>query len=336
MTVRAEPLMQTPALRAVRGRPAGKGSGLEQVQSHTPQASSNTAATTWTHQSAVNPVSRYPRPGVTGHTDREGPSVALTNTRSRTRQSGISAEDRLWTRTDSAADFDDIDYAFTASVRSQLIAEWPANIPGGLIQAGLLSFSGLNGNVAARLIAGARRLLSGRPANSVTVPAAAVLRFVGSEAVEPREHDGPRPPALLTQDPLAMSPQQALAQGTPPFPANSRLVPTWATPVLDFNAFPQLTEALHTVAPDLASSWGLPAGASAETSAARLGELVQAGDISVDLPRAAAGLTPRMPGSWPLETPGVAPALSVSLHNPRPVTDSGDVAVDRVRTHTRT
>ena len=51
---------------------------------------------------------------------------------------------------------------------------------------------------------------------------------------------------------------------------------------------------------------------------------------------AAAGLTPRMPGSWPLEPPGTAPSLSITLHNPRPVTDAGDVAVDRVRKQTRT
>ncbi|MDW6059168.1 hypothetical protein SAZ11_15470 [Streptomyces sp. FXJ1.4098] len=335
VTLRAEPYLQTPALRGVRGRPAGEGSGLEQTDSHTPENKAKSSTVTTTRQTAVNPVSRYPRPGYTGRTDREGPSVALTETRSRTRRSEVTGDDRFQIRSGSAADFD-IDYRFTASVRSQLIWEWPANIPGGIFQGGLLNLSGLEGDVAERVRTWVRRLLRGRPEGLATVPVATVLRFVGSEAVRPRQHAGPRPPALLTQDPLEMSPQQARAQGTLPFSGGSQLVPTGTTPVYDYNAVPQLRQALHDVAPRTTASWGLPANASAEATATRLGELIQAGDISLDPPRTAAGLTTTMPGSWPLQGPGSAPSLQITLHNPRPVTDAGDVAVDRIRKQGRT
>ncbi|MER6691047.1 lonely Cys domain-containing protein, partial [Streptomyces minutiscleroticus] len=116
---------------------------------------------------------------------------------------------------------------------------------------------------------------------------------------------------------------------TAPPPAAPLLVPTGRTPVYGFNAFPQLVRALHEVAPALRSSWGLPADASVEASVARLGELVQAGQLGLDVPRAGAGLTPRMPGSRPLGSPGGMPTLSIALSSPRPVTDSD--GVDRAR-----
>ncbi|MDX2922684.1 hypothetical protein [Streptomyces sp. NE06-03C] len=335
VTLTAEPVLQTPALRGLRGRRAVEGTGLEHVDTHTPQSRVTTSGTTTTRQGTVNPVSRYPRPGATGWTDRAGPSLAGAETRARTARSEVATEDRFWTRSGSAADFA-VDYRYTATVRSQAVWQWPANIPGALFQSGLLNLSGLEGDVAQRVRSWAGRLLRGRPVSRVSVPAATALRFVTSEADQPKRHEGPRAPALLGGDPLLLTAADAAAQGTTPFPQGVRLETTGPTPVYDYNAAPQLMRALHDVDPRMAAAWGLPANASAEAVAARLAELVQAGEISLDPSRSAAGLTERMPGSWPVESPDTAPSLRISLHNPRPVTEAGDVAIDRVRRQNRT
>ncbi|NED88406.1 lonely Cys domain-containing protein, partial [Streptomyces sp. SID11233] len=335
VTLRAEPILQTPALRGVRGRPAGEGGGLEQVDTHTPQARATASGVTKTRQLTVNVNSRYPRPGTTGRTDREGPALGLTTVRTRTARTDTATEDRFWTRTALGADFD-LDYRVTGTVRSQLVWEWPPNIPGGVFQGGLLNLSGLEGDVVQRVRTWIHRLLNGRPERTITVPVATELRFVGSEATEPREHAGPRPPALLTRHPLGLSAADAAALGTLPFAGDARLLPTGPTPVHEANAVPQLMQALLQVAPRTAASWGLPANASAEAVAVRLGELIQSGEVSLDPARTAAGLTTTMPGSWPLQGPGTAPSLEIALYNPRSASDSGDGAVDRVRRQVRT
>lgn len=85
-------------------------------------------------------------------------------------------------------------------------------------------------------------------------------------------------------------------------------MPTGATPVYGFNAVHELAEALRTVAPRLSGSWGLTADLTPEAAAFRLGELVQAGEIPIEAPRTAAGLTDTMPGAWPLQGEPVTPA----------------------------
>ncbi|QDY80312.1 hypothetical protein [Streptomyces qinzhouensis] len=330
VTLTAEPLPQTPGLRALRGRRV-ETAGLEQVQSHAPRNRAATRTVTRTHQTAVAPVSRFPRPGDTGRTGREGPTLALTHQRTRTARNDRTGDDRLWTRTDTVADFD-VDYLLTATVRSQLIAEWPANLPGGVIQAGLLSLRGLDGRAADRVTAWVRRLLEGRPGTSVSVPAATVLRFAGAQSAPARPGRGPLPPAVHTSDPLSPRPATGPAPAAPPVDA-PRLTPTGPTPAFHFNGFTDLVRALREVAPGTAASWGLPADASAEATAARLGELAQTGRLGLDAPRTGAGLTPRVPGRAPLASPAEPPTLSVAFYDPRPITESGSdgVAVDRVR-----
>ncbi|MEU5977612.1 lonely Cys domain-containing protein [Streptomyces sp. NPDC047315] len=324
----AEPVQQTPGLRKLRGRPVVPG-GLEQVQSHAPQNRSATHTVTRTHQTTVAPVARYPRPSANGQTDREGAVVTLTRQRVGTVRNDLTGEDRLWTRTDTVGDFD-VDYVITATVRSQLIVEWPANVPGGVFQAGLLSLPGLEGGVAERVTTWMRRLLAGRPGTSVSVPAAAVVRFAGAQSVPPTPGRAPLPPALHTADPLVPRPT---AGPVPPAPAfdSPRLAPTGPTPVFHFDGSDELVRALLAVAPQTAASWGLSAVASAEANAARIGELVQTGQLSIDAPRTAAGLTPHVPGRAPLTSPAQPPTLSVALYDPRPVTGSADIAMDRVR-----
>ncbi|WP_409055177.1 hypothetical protein [Streptomyces sp. SYP-A7185] len=329
----AEPEGQSPALRQIRGRPAGEGAGLDQISTHAPHNRAETETVTRSLQASANPISRYARPyGRTGHTDRTGPVLSGTGSRSHSSRTAYSAEDGYWTRTENAADFDDVGYTFTGTVRSKLVQDWPPDLVGGALESGFLSLTERDGG---ELVERLRRLLRGRPARQVRVPAAVALRFAGSEAVAPRQHAPAVRPRVTRTDPRLPAPQGPLPLGEPPFVAGPQLIPTGATPVFEFNAFRELAEALETVAPDLAASWGLPADLPPDAAAVRLGELVQSGEILVDMPRTAAGLTSTMPGAWPAESEPATPRLQVTLHNPRPISDAADIAVDRLRVTSR-
>ncbi|MEV1082696.1 hypothetical protein AB0I98_31460 [Streptomyces sp. NPDC050211] len=325
----AEPVAQPPARREVRGRPAGAGVGIDQVASHAPGNRSESETVTRSLQVSANPISRYPRPQArSGRTDRTGPVLSGTGTRGRSSRTARAAQDSYWARTENAADFDDIGYTITATVRAELLQDWPPDLVGGALESGLLTLTDQDGGA---LTARIGRLLRGRPAHQVRVPVAVSLRFAGSEAVAPRRHEPAVRPRITQADPRLPAPQAPIPLGGRTFTAGSRLIPTGATPVYGFDAFHELAEALRTVAPRLSGSWGLTADLTPEAAALRLGELVQAGEIPVEAPRTAAGLTPTMPGAWPVESEPVTPRLQVTLHNPRPITEADDIAVDRLR-----
>ncbi|MCZ4088296.1 hypothetical protein, partial [Streptomyces antarcticus] len=99
-----------------------------------------------------------------------------------------------------------------------------------------------------------------------------------------------------------------------------------------FNAYRELSQALTDVAPALAPGLGSTAvSESAEAAAVRIGELIQARRVDVDLPRGT-GITSSMPGSYPAEEDaGAPPDLRIEVRNPRRITDAGDVTLDRLR-----
>ncbi|MFC4508395.1 hypothetical protein [Streptomyces vulcanius] len=320
VTLRARPEQDTAGLRTVRGRPAGPGTGQEQVHTHAPANTSNAVAKTRQHAVTANPGTRYPRPADDARTDRTGPAFTFTGTKAVTAKTAASAEDRHWMRTDSAVDAD-VRYRLEASVRSELVTEWPPQLPGGLLEGGVLAWYDdyADGRTITEWL---NRTLHGRPARTVTVPAEVTLRFTGSEAV----------PSPLPQPPARPTVSETRPTATGGRPLGQRIVPTGPAPVFHFDAYPQLAGALRAVAPRLESTWqSSDASGSAEAVAVRIGELVQAGEIALDPPRAA-GLTGTLPGAYPLETgSGAPPTLRISLHNPRRITDTGDVALDRLR-----
>ncbi|MGH1556173.1 hypothetical protein ACRAWF_43550 [Streptomyces sp. L7] len=113
--------------------------------------------------------------------------------------------------------------------------------------------------------------------------------------------------------------------------------PTGNVPVYGFDAWSQLYTALDQVAPGTGSSWrSQPASTSDENASVRLGELIQAGTLSLDNPRQVGGLLPAMPGAYPLRNaPDQRPTLTVSLYRPTVVSDGGDIAIDRLRISSR-
>ncbi|MCZ9336839.1 hypothetical protein NGM37_03480, partial [Streptomyces sp. TRM76130] len=65
-----------------------------------------------------------------------------------------------------------------------------------------------------------------------------------------------------------------------------------------FDAWEQLYTALDQVAPATGSGWrAQPASQSDENAAVRLGELLQAGSVTLDTPRQTGGMLPSMPGA---------------------------------------
>ncbi|MCY0958415.1 hypothetical protein [Streptomyces sp. H27-H5] len=325
VSLQARPRQDTAGLRTVRGRRAGAGAGQEQVHVHAP--SNTSVGTTTTRQSATTftPNARYPRPADDTRTDRTGPALTYTTSSSDTARTSSTDEDRYWMRTDNAADFE-VEYEYTASVRSELVTEWPLNIPGGMVEAGVIGWFDENTG----WIEWARRILFGRPERTATVPALVTLRFTGSEAVDPPAPADPLAPSVSAVDPRAAG--APAAAGGRRIGAGQRVVPTGPAPVFHFNAYRELSRALVEVAPDLApglSSTSL--SESAEAAAVRIGELIQAENISVDLPRGA-GITSSMPGAYPAEQDADAPpGLRIEVRNPRRITDAGDVTLDRLR-----
>ncbi|MEU5279915.1 hypothetical protein AB0G87_26315 [Streptomyces asoensis] len=318
VTLSAGPRADAEERRTVRGRNAGAGTGLEQYHAHQPAGAATGTTDTTQHALAFNPTTRYPQPGHDTRTDRSGPALSAATTRSHGTKSTAAAEDRFWLRTDSVADFD-LDYDYRVGVRSELVADWPPNVLGGMVQGWFLPSAGEpDTEQGSGVGAWISRTLGDRPARSAVVPARVTLRFTGSEAAEGRQVDPPLVPEV---------------RQTPPVMKGNRYVPTGPAPVFDFNAWPELTTALNTVAPGQDRSWrSLETSTSAESTAVRIGELIQAGEIALDHPRTAAGLTDSMPGAYPFESaPGTPPSLSVTLHNPRPVTEASDVTLDRLR-----
>ncbi|MBK3572061.1 hypothetical protein, partial [Streptomyces sp. MBT62] len=137
----------------------------------------------------------------------------------------------------------------------------------------------------------------------------------------------PPPPSLSRVDP------RQLTDGAPALRDEDLFHPTGNVPVYGFDAWSQLYTALDEVAPTTGSGWrSLPASTSDENASVRLGELIQAGTLSLDTPRQVGGMLPTMPGAFPFrDAPDQRPTLTVSLYRPRAVTDGGDVTLDRLR-----
>ncbi|MEU7290892.1 hypothetical protein AB0A81_37610 [Streptomyces flaveolus] len=316
ITLSARPVGDTNALRTERGRPAGPDTGIEQFHSHQPAGITNATSNNFQQAGSVNVSLRIPRPGSDKLTDRFAGLGTATSTRTHTARSIKNVEDRYWMRSDNVVDFDLL-YTITATLSVTRMSDWPPNILGAFVQNGVISAMEANADLRTWI----QRTFQGRPVRRLSVPAFVGLRFTGSEAAEPDTASTPLAPRATDETPRM---------------AGQAILPLGPVPVLDYNAAAELANALDTVAPRQAGSWrALTTSASGESSAVRLGELIQAGEISLDWPRTTNGLTTSMPGAYPFESePGTQPVMAISLHNPRPVTMGGDVTLDRVRHNT--
>lgn len=317
VTLTARPDADDHALRGLRGHRGAQGTGIEQFHGHTPAAVTDRTSHSVRHSGFVQLQTRLPRPTGGPRTDRAGALLGADTLRGNSARVTRAAEDRHWLRTDNVADFDGVPYRVVATVRSSLTADWLIDLPAGMLQHGVLSLTDANTTLVNRIT----HLFLGRPTRTTAVHTMAALRFTGSETAEPAPTE------------------RQLAAGRSvqrPTPTGHRFTPGGPAPVFSFDAGTHLAAALGEVAPALTRDWRrIAASDSADNTAVRIGELLQAGTITLDHPRGPAGLTTSMPGAYPLQgAPGTPPRLTVELYRPRPVTDAGDVTLDRVRLNT--
>ncbi|MCZ9340620.1 hypothetical protein NGM37_22950, partial [Streptomyces sp. TRM76130] len=131
-------------------------------------------------QLAVSLTTRYTRPGQGadgGKADRAAPVFTPQAATSRSARRAATADNRFWLRTDNGADFDGLEYDYVASVRSALVADWPPNVLGGLVQNGVIAWSDADGDVRRWMDELLRR---GQP-RTRSVPVRLSLRFTGTE-----------------------------------------------------------------------------------------------------------------------------------------------------------
>ncbi|MFC9810106.1 lonely Cys domain-containing protein [Streptomyces griseoaurantiacus] len=322
-------------LAGVRGV-SHPGSGFEQWQSHT--AAGRTTSKSWVRQKqlGVNLTTRHLRrnqPPGQSRVDRSAPVLTPQAATSKSSRRATTADNRFWLRTDNGADFDGLEYDYVVSVRSVLVMDWPPNVLGGLIQNGVIAWEQASVNTRRWLD---ELLERGRPQTRST-PVRLALRFTGTETNTRTTPASVTAPAAVS----TVDPRNRLLPGPPPTPylTDSQMFsPTGPTPVFHFDGWAHLETALNEVTPISEGGWHVQlTGASLEGRAARLGQLVQAGRISLDRPRLVAGLLRRMPGSRPLEGPPTQPpSLTITLYNPRRATHGDDVTLDQLHNVTDT
>ncbi|MCG7204823.1 hypothetical protein MB828_13465, partial [Streptomyces arenae] len=326
---------RTQNLAAIRGS-STPGSGLEQWQSHTAAGRTTTRASVRQKQLPVTLTTRYRRPDQgpdPKRTDRAAPVFTPQSATSRSARRATTADNRFWLRTDNGADFDGLQYDYVLSVRSALVADWPPNVIGGLLQNGVIAWSDADHDVRRWVD---ELLARGNP-RTRTVPVRLSLRFTGTET------NAPTRPATVTAPSVVSGadPRNTVLPGPAPTPylADAQMFhPVGPTPAFFFDGWAHLETALDAVAPRGGRGWHAQiTSVSVEGQAVRLGQLIQAGRVSLDRPRLAADLTRKLPGTTPFEgAPAQPPTIAVTLYNPRRSTHADDVTLDQLHNTTDT
>ncbi len=237
---------RTQNLAAIRGS-STPGSGLEQWQSHTAAGRTTTRASVRQKQLPVTLTTRYRRPDQgpdPKRTDRAAPVFTPQSATSRSARRATTADNRFWLRTDNGADFDGLQYDYVLSVRSALVADWPPNVIGGLIQNGVIAWSDANHDVRRWVD---ELLARGNPAHPHRPgPAESAVH----RHRDPRAHaarDGHRPVRRLRRGPAQ---HRAARPGPTPYLADAQMFhPVGPTPAFHFDGWAHLETALDDVAP---------------------------------------------------------------------------------------
>ncbi|KUO09356.1 scabin-related ADP-ribosyltransferase [Streptomyces sp. DSM 15324] len=315
----ATPHADTAGLRAVRGRATVAGTGIENAPAHAPTTTSSGETHTRQNNGSLGLVTRHPRAGDALVADRTGPSLGIGTSQSRGSSTSTTWEDRFWLRSDHVADFE-VDYDYTSTVRSAPLGEWPPNLLGAYLRGGIVSW-GDSPDMASWLAA---TFGDGVPTEERTT-VRNTLRFVAGETpAEPERRAEPVPFAFHDQDPAA---DRSTATGAYSGPA---LTPREPVVVYDFDGGQQLREALALADPALRGQGILPDDDSQEHAATRLGELIRLGRVDIVRPDSQV-----MPGAWPQEGGRQSTTtVTTKVYHPRPVTESRDVILDRLRQNT--
>ncbi|MER6415346.1 hypothetical protein [Streptomyces humidus] len=303
--LRARPRDDVQGLRAVRGRTAGEGAGLETVSSVAPSNESRGSSWSSSHQASLGLITRHPRAGNHMVGDLTGPTLGTAIGHSRSVTRSTAWQDRSWTETEHTAEFDVV-YTYTTSVRSAPVGAWPPDLLGGYVSSGLVSWSDtpdLRSWLAATF--------AGRTPRPQATTVRNTLRFVAGEApAQPVAGADPVPFHRPATHPIGTTDASALP-----------LTPAGPVIVHGFDGAHHLRDALAEAHPGLPGQGLMEALDSRENAAARLGELIESRTA-----RIGPGQTLRMPGAWP--DTGIT-TVTTELFHPRPVTVADDVALAR-------
>jgi hypothetical protein len=154
---------------------------MEQYLGHTPSAVTDKTSHSTRHSGFVQLQTRFPRPTGGPRTDRAAALLSADTVRGNSARVTRAAEDRHWLRSDNVADFAGVPYRIVATVRSSPTANWIVDLPGSMLQHGVLTLTDTDTPLARRIA----HLFLGTQARTVTVHTAAALRFTGSEATDP-------------------------------------------------------------------------------------------------------------------------------------------------------
>ncbi|MFE3112650.1 hypothetical protein ACFXG8_34035 [Kitasatospora indigofera] len=344
VTLRARP---TDDLTTARGRSALKNAGLDTVLGHSNGDGSTLplpGTTRQTHKTlSANELDFSPLVQHNGHRFRT--TLSMTRQTATMEASTSTRERRAWQRSMLDTSEFNLRYSYEATVTATPMDDVLAV---ALVQ--LLAATGCRIGQYSRLSqlsASAYRSLPEalrtsihhlstqlpRPTQRVngSIEATSVIRFNGSETpIEATQSSRRVTPVLYTSDPthpLPAQPGEAIIDMEVTTEVRQKLsgspwVPTRPFAIYDFDAVPQLADALRAVSPALGGERTLPTSLSSEGIFIRLTQLVQAGRLDL-LPPAATAPYLGQPG--PTGT-----SIRVMIYAPHNEWESLDTAIDRV------
>ncbi|MFE7412643.1 hypothetical protein [Streptomyces laurentii] len=329
----------TPAedLRAVRGsRVAGSSSGQENTFTHVPGNTTASDGTTTQHGVTFTTGTGHPRPPVGTHMDVFAPKFAHSSARTVTTSSGIASDQRFWLRSDAAAEYT-VEYEYHAEVRTRTLPFTPAQLTQELLHS-----DWLREHTWARWLSERLDSLSDdgpalTPPAHDRVLARVDLRFT-TDDVHDATRTAERNAALTAQEAAALNARPAPSarlEGEREERTGPRL-PNGVRPLVvhSFSGATPLHRALREVAPGL----GLPETLRdqrrevGDQAAVRFTELAGQGRLTVDGTWLAGllGLDAPPPASHGSSPSGAGVTLSVDLHSPVLLRNTGALAMDRV------
>ncbi|MFF1871101.1 hypothetical protein [Kitasatospora herbaricolor] len=344
VALRARP---TDDLTAARGRSALKNAGLDTVLGHSDGDGSTLPVPGTTRQTrktvSANEVGFSPLVQHNGHRFRT--TLSMTRQAAVVEAATSTRERRAWQRSMLDTSEFNLRYSYEVTVTAtpmdevlavalvQLLAATGNRIGqySGLSQLSIAAYRRLPEALRASLDSLSTQLPHPTQRANDSIAVTSVIRFNGSETpIEATRSYRRVSPALYTGDPTRPRPAQPgesvidmeVTAEVRQELSSGPWVPARPFAIYDFDAVPQLAEALRAVAPALGGERTLPTSLSSEGMFIRLTQLAQTGRLDLLPPAATA---PYLGQSGPTGT-----SIRVMIYAPRNESESLDTAIDRV------
>lgn len=326
----------TPAenLRDVRGsRVDGTSSGQENTFTHVPGNTTVSDGSSAQNGVTFTPGTRHPRPPVGTHMDVFAPKVAHSSARTVATSSGTASDQRFWLRSDAAAEYT-LEYEYHAEVRTRTLPFTPAQLTQELLHSDWLRDHAWAQWLSEWIGSASEYGPPLTPPAHDRLLARVDLRFTSDDV-----HSAGR----TTLENQELTTREATVLGSRPLPSARReegpedparrWLPNGVRPLVvhSFSGIGLLHQAVREVAPGL----GLPGttpdqrAEAGDQAAVRFTELAGQERLTVGGPWLA-GLLGLDASSYGSSPSGAEVTLSVALHSPALLRDTGALAMDRV------